>query len=364
MAAIMLLIGLAALNTGAPLLYLMFSFMCAFFLMSALMAGNTMRGLGIRREAPKVWQAGRPLRVGLEVRNGKLFSASHGLRLRDSLSEGWTLGGAFFQKIPSRHQPVRESYECVFPKRGHYRLGRVEVATRFPFGLIERALTVELPGEILVLPQTIPLGRWLAQRRTDFGERESHRKGLGTGLYGLREYNEEMSARDIHWRTSARRGELMVREYEAEERRRASVIFDNRIPRELQRQHTLEFEMGIVLAASAVEWFCDQDFEVELRTASGIVGFGTGASHFVRCQRALAGLEMLDPAKLGTVPVDRSPEERSIRIPVLMLGGGAHEGSNTIALTVEEFREELFGALRPRGHSSTSQAVAVKGGVS
>lgn len=349
MAAVMLLIGLAALNTGAPLLYLLFSLMCAFFIMSAMMAGNTMRGLHVRRELPKVWQAGRPLHVALELRNSKKFSSSHGLRARDWLSSGHSLGGAFLQRIPPRLRPVRESYECVFPKRGLYRLSGVEIATRFPFGLIERSLAVDLPAEMLVLPQTIPLGKRLLERRGELGGMETHRKGSGTGLYGLREYNSEMSARDIHWRTSARRGQLMVREYEAEERRRASVILDNRMPEALQRQHLLDFEMAVVLAASAVEWFCENGFEVELRTASGIVGFGTGANHFVRCQRALACLEMVDPADIGAVPAEHSSEHKTVRVPVLMRGGIAPGSGNSFPLAVEEFRDELFSALRPQG---------------
>lgn len=362
LAAVMLLIGLAALNTGAPLLYVMFSMMCSFFVLSAMMAGNTMRGLSVSRELPKVWQAGRPLSVKMTVTNGKLLTRSHGLRVLDRISADRPLGGAFFQSIPPRREPVTEAYECLFPKRGRYNPSRVDVATRFPFGLIERVLSIRTPGEILILPQTINLDRRLSERRSDFGDLESHRKGPGSGLYGLREYTADMSARDIHWRTSARRGELMVREYEAEERRQASVILDNRVPAALQSQQFMDFELAVILTASVIEWFCQQDFEVELRTASGIVGFGTGSSHFLRCQRVLAELEMVDPSALGNAPADRPSEQRVVRIPITIQGPRPASGPGTIPLSVEDLREELFEAMRPDPAPAASASPSREGG--
>src|SRR6187399_202546 len=80
---LMMLIGLAALNTSAPLLYLMFSMLCSFFVLSALLATNTIRGLSVRRIAPRTWAARTPLLIELRLRNHKRATASYCLRVQD-----------------------------------------------------------------------------------------------------------------------------------------------------------------------------------------------------------------------------------------------------------------------------------------
>ncbi|MDX9976176.1 MAG: DUF58 domain-containing protein [FCB group bacterium] len=341
--ATMLLIGLAALNTAAPLLYLMFSMMCSFFILSALLASNTIRGISIRRRIPRVWQARMPLLVELRLRNNTRLTSSYSLRGHDKMADGETLGAAFFDYIPPRRSETAQEYECYFRKRGVYRLKQIEVATRFPFGLIERVLKFDQPAELLVLPQTISVSAHMEEARVDLGDYQSHQKGLGSGLYGLRGYTPEFPARDIHWKISARRGNLVVREYESEERRRAIVILDNRIQRTQQREMADAFERAIVLTASVVEWLCQTDHEVELRTASGIVGFGTGGGHVARCRRALARLEMVDPAD-GDSHLLTGGDDGVINFPVLMAGHGTR-GPGMFPVSIDEFSEDLRKAL-------------------
>jgi uncharacterized protein (DUF58 family) len=285
--AAMMLIGLAALNTAAPLLYLMFSMLCSFFVLSALLANNTIRGLSLRRDCPCVWQAGDPMRVAIVLRNHKLFTSSFSLRLEDRLKGGILLGSSFCERIAPRGAEAVAPYLCTFHRRGDYAFESVTIATRFPFGLIERSISEPVAGRVLVLPQVIDVSRAMEPARGELGEYESHRRGQGSGLYGLREYTPDLPAKDIHWKVSARRGALMVREYESEERRRAVVVLDNRGG---EANDDEAFERRVVLAASAVKWLLDRGHEVQLRTASGVVGFGAGPTHLTRCLKALAML--------------------------------------------------------------------------
>ncbi len=339
----MLLIGLAALNTAAPLLYLMFSMMCAFFVLSAMLATNTIRRLDVRRDIPRTWAAGTPLRVKLQIRNRKLFTSSYSLRVYDRLAGGFILGAAFFDFLPPRRGIISQEYECVFRRRGVYHLQRIDVATRFPFGLIERVLSFSKPLSILVLPQTISVSRRLEQARVDLGDYESHQKGRGSGLYGLRDYSADFPARDIHWKLSARRGNLVVREYESEERRRSIVVLDNRIPREEQADMFERFEKAVVLAASVVEWLCQTQHDVELRTASGVVGFGTGPAHVSRCRRALARLQMVDPEE-GDERLLRGGEADIVLFPILLRGEEQNRALH-FPLSVDEFEQDLKRAF-------------------
>ena len=334
----MLLIGLAALNTAAPLLYLMFAMMCAFFVISALLATNTMRGLRVGRTCPAVWPAGEPFRAEISVRNTKRFIASHGLRVADLDSKRRRFGAAFFLRVPAGGVAVREVWECVFPRRGLWHLGRLQVTTRFPFGLIERSLIYDIPQDVLVLPQTINLGAAMQRIRLELGEFEAPVKGSGSGLFGLRQYTPELSARDIHWKISARRGLLIAREYEAEEKRRVSLVLDSTGGGDADA-----FEVGVVLAASAARLLVGDDHEVELRTGEGVVGFGHGPEHLHRMLRALATVPLTKDANPRS-PVRASAEDGVLRL-VIDWRGNTPEAPGTSLLRTADHRGDITAAL-------------------
>lgn len=339
----MSLIGLAALNTAAPLLYLLFSMMCAFFVLSALLASNTIRGITVERRLPRLWPAKTPLRVEVFVHNNKRLTSSYSLRVFDRFEEGGLVGAVFYDQVLPGTKALASHYECLFCKRGVYCFDRMEVASRFPFGLIERRLTFQKTWEILVLPQTISVSEKMEEVRAELGDYETQRKGQGAGLYGLREYNHSIPARDIHWKVSARRGQLIAREYESEERKRAVVILDNRIPHEDQDKMSQRFEMSIILAASVIDWLCQTRHEVELRTASGIASFSTGIPHLTRCRRCLARLQMVDPSE-GKPGQLISSEEGAVHFPILF-SGRVQSGHNYFPVTVDDFEDQLHNAL-------------------
>ncbi|MCC6546449.1 DUF58 domain-containing protein [Candidatus Sumerlaeota bacterium] len=343
MVVTMLLIGMAALNTAAPLLYLVFAMMCAFFLLSGILAKNTLSRITITRNAPQVWVAQESLPVEIVLTNLKRTTSSHSLHVRDLFPGKVPAGAVFFARVPSRGGSVRQQYTLRFPRRGVHDLDMVEVGTRFPFGLIERAFRWSLPHQFLILPQTIPVDSVMEQAKSELGDFESQRKGQGSSLYGLRPYTPDLSARDIHWKISARRGNLIAREHESEDRRRATVVLDNRVPAEQREQVALTFEKAIILTASVIEWLCLHGHEVELRTASGIVSFGTGSVHLARCSRALAHLQMIDPdPSLGTQFLPAEPEVTRFMIQM----GEAMDGKpGTFVLSVAALDGELSRAL-------------------
>lgn len=312
-----LLIGLAAMNTSAQLLYLVFGMLCAFWILSDFMATISMNGLRVRRVLPRVATAREPVRVEIEVENKKPVFGSFSLRLLDDLSDGTRVGAAFVPHLSARARQT-VTYDCAFPRRGRYEFRRLTIATRFPFGLIERQIRRETEGEILILPAIVEVGRALRAARADFGETETHQKGQGTGLYAIREYRPGESARMIHWKVSARADTLMVREYESNERRRTSVILDNRLVSDAGAKEREALEKAIVLASSVASYLVELGHEVELVTASGRVPFGTGSGHATRCRRSLALLNAETAG--GEDPWARLTDEHSQRIAILMKG--------------------------------------------
>jgi uncharacterized protein (DUF58 family) len=280
------------------LLFLLFSMMCAFWVLSAIMATSSLKNLKIVRKAPREVTQFEPVSVTLEVENRKRFWDSKSLQLVDYLEDGSDIGACFVAQVRPK-QTQKTSYRCVFPRRGKFTLRRIHVISRYPFGWIRRAIARIMEDELLVLPALLPVEQVLEMSRLEVGEITTNRKGHGAGLYGIRKYQESESTRDVHWKLTAQTGSLMVREFESDEHRQASVLLDNRLP-EGHDEHLLErFELAIIVAASLVGALIKSGYQVELVTASGSVSFDERPSQTKRCQRALA---LLHPAPTNAHP--------------------------------------------------------------
>ena len=334
---ITLTIGLAAMNTAAQLLFLVFAMMCSFWMLSAVLATASRGKVTVSRIAPRIAGARRSVRIQIRLSNRKRFLTSFSLRVSDQLEGHIPVGAAFFARVPARTRQI-EDYECVFPQRGLYRFESLTLATRFPFGLIERVVTHSEPHEMLVLPAEIRVDGFIRAARVDLGDYESHLKGRGTGLYGIRELAPGDSARDIHWKVSARQGRLMVREYESEEKRKASILLDNRLPLNARGEDLEEFERAIIVTSSLLGYLIERGHQVELLTATGKVAFGQGPQHLLRCRRALA---LLKPEPLEAKPPHAHvPEADSVQFSVLYRVGQEAAG-DAYEIRTADFKAEL-----------------------
>ena len=119
-------------------------------------------------------------------------------------------------------ETLRLREELTLPKRGEYECTPLHAFSRYPFGLVQYDAELGPKESVLVLPQ---LGQidgellrdWLARESRGDGRRHSFVRHVATQeaeIHGLRPFRFGDSPRWIHWRTSARRNELMVREFE------------------------------------------------------------------------------------------------------------------------------------------------------
>jgi uncharacterized protein (DUF58 family) len=118
-------------------------------------------------------------------------------------------------------------------RRGRQQLGPVYVRSRYPFGMIERGLQLAPALEVIVWPALGEIHRGKLTRqmqrqqaRESTRQRSRPERTAQQEICGLRPYRPGDSTRLIHWRTSARRGELMVREYEDIPPESLTVVFD------------------------------------------------------------------------------------------------------------------------------------------
>ncbi len=225
-----LLVGVAAVNSGYNLLFLVWGMMLFLIFASGLLAKLVLSRLEVTRNPPSVIHAGAPFLMGIAVRNGKRRLPSFSIEAEDLLPAGPPARRCFFLKLPAGRLQ-QTSYRNVVSHRGYHRLSGFRLATKFPFGLIRKTRDISDPVELLVYPALVPIpASALPQAPVRRGSHKAPRRSRRGDFYGLREYRQGDDPRDIHWRTSARRGRPFVRESEDESGRLATILFDNRNP--------------------------------------------------------------------------------------------------------------------------------------
>lgn len=111
----------------------------------------------------------------------------------------------------------------------------LDLVTRSPFGLIERRVTTLEPAQLTVYPRVGQLSRrWqFLQRQASETHRglRHDRSAQQQEYHGLRDYRPGDSPRWIHWRTSARLGQPMVKEFEQQNEQDLAILLDPWLPR-------------------------------------------------------------------------------------------------------------------------------------
>lgn len=209
---------------------------------SLVVSRAMLRRLRATRRMPPYAFSGDPFPIDYTLENDRRWTAALALFLEDELAPAdRTVSGAsgvsprvFFERVPGRDR-ARVRWTGVVPKRGRYRCRTMEVVTRSPFGLLERRVTITEPAELVVYPTVGQLTRrWhLVQRQaaeTRRGRRHD-RTSNQQEYHGLRDYRPGDSPRWIHWRTSARLGQPMVKEFEQQNEQDLAVLIDPWLPR-------------------------------------------------------------------------------------------------------------------------------------
>lgn len=289
-----LAVGLAAVNTANNLLYLLFAMMLSLVLVSGLLSERALRRLSAARTLPGRAFADEPLSYRLTLANGKRFMPGFFLRLREPA--GGLRITAPELVCPRLDPGARIEFDATltFHDRGLHRLDGIDVTTAFPFGLFEKTYRVPAAAQTLVYPSVrrmpSPMPRPGAEDRAVEG-----RRGVG-GLHHLREYHVGDDPRYIHWKHSARRAKLIVREPERETSRTVALVFSNRLPPDPLPIHSEWFEEAVRLTASLAAQAIQDGCDVVVGTWSGTHPAGRGRPHLERVLRTLATIAPSPPA--------------------------------------------------------------------
>jgi uncharacterized protein (DUF58 family) len=188
------------------------------------------------------------------------------------------------------------SYPLLATKRGWIRFEGIRAQTLFPFGLFLKKGLYSTEAHLLVSPPIKPLTLRFVDELVSEGQGEPlRRRGHGTQLYNLRLYQPGDDSRAIHWMTTARTSQLIVRETEAEDQRRITVVLSIVAPAECEPL----FERSVTFVASLLWQLAERAYPVRLVVGTEDSGLGSGSAHLLAMLRLLALCERQPPETGG-----------------------------------------------------------------
>jgi uncharacterized protein (DUF58 family) len=316
---VVLMIGVAALNTGNNLLYIVVAAMLSAILVSGVASAFALRELELEINLPEHVFAHRPTLARMTVRNRRTWVPSFSVNIvsfaKKNLRRRWRWAAAEFGFPPGRTpekrwltlpdrqlkrmQPdaatpnifdgsvyfpyvpageaVTAELELNFERRGRYQQESFGLATRFPFAFLKKTRRLPLQREIVVYPSIEPADDLFEILPLIIGEFEIFARGRGYDLYRIREYMPEDSARHVDWKATAKSGSLKVREFSREDERKLRIVFDNAAPGAVSAE---AYERAICLAASLAWHFAAENADITF--ASQLYNGGSDVHDFLR----------------------------------------------------------------------------------
>ncbi|MET9044715.1 DUF58 domain-containing protein [Streptomyces sp. NPDC004362] len=174
------------------------------------------------------------------------------------------------------------SYRVRSDLRGRYPLGPLQLRLSDPFGMCELTRSFSTYDTLTVIPRVEPLPPVrLSGEARGYGDGRQRSLALaGEDDVIPRGYRHGDDLRRVHWRSTARYGELMVRREEQPQRARCTVLLDTRAVAFRGSGPDSAFEWAVAGAASALVHMLERGFSVRLLTDTGSSVPGEGADGF------------------------------------------------------------------------------------
>jgi uncharacterized protein (DUF58 family) len=333
-------IFLLATNLMSGLLFVLDALLVSAFVVGAGTAVLPLRGLRVERRLPPRGTEGDRVTVELRLR------AAYAGRFL-VVEDGWA-GVSARTLVP--HVPpgvaVDVALPVVPPRRGRFAANPVAVASRGLLGLFTARRYVGADGHITVWPRPRPVSPRVLARLVPAIETagEAQRARHREDLYGIRDYQPGDQANRIHWRSSVRRGALVVREFERPVCREAALLLDLD-----RRQSPDRLDAAVRAAASVLRAARDRgarvvvmgwedtlvehrEWETAMDWLAGVTPSGPPLADVLPALRGRGGLIVVassptvvhDPGVLLILPADETPADRAAGWLVYAADGTVH----------------------------------------
>jgi uncharacterized protein (DUF58 family) len=334
---LLVIVALAAWNTGNNLLFLVLSFLASALIVGFFFGNFCLKKLDVKMRFPETIFAGEATPIIVSLHNRKRIFPTYSItaEVRGKMRESSVLTGELKKILPAKwaervarapilkhtldyfmHIPRRDAVENkaehVFENRGRFIIKDFELSTRFPFGFFRhrRRLSAQ-EAEIIIYPKIEPVEIEILKLPFEVGKLVSPKRGGGQDLLSLRDYQPQDDLRHVDWKATARARRIIVREFAAEDERRVTLVFDTRLEQmkeesgkslrerieEEQKGKPLSeasrrFEKGVSQTASLLAYFTDEQAEVRLVINDETGEFGMGRAHLYNSLKRLA---LVDP---------------------------------------------------------------------
>jgi uncharacterized protein (DUF58 family) len=295
------LVAIPAANTGNNSLYLVEACLLALLVVSGVTSRQNLRRLDIELVPPAEVYARQPFDLAFRVcHSGWIWDRR--LLVIAGIGEGKPV---LVQHLVKGE--VQDGHlELMVPKRGLLPIPYVHLSSIYPLGLFRKGMRYRSDIELLVYPQILDAPASRYRGAGPAGDRPFFNDTATTEIYTLRKFRPGDDRRGVHWKQTARTGELIFMEREAEKGQRVSLLFDNNVPSSSDPEVAEAFELVVSEVATAASYLNERGFEVELITRGEIVGFGRGPQHRRRMLHSLALIAPVVDAGLPLVGSDPS----------------------------------------------------------
>jgi uncharacterized protein (DUF58 family) len=326
-----------------------------------LVLRRTERNVWVRRNVSALQvEAGDTAQVEVEIGNAGRRTGT--LLLEEELSPVLGPAPRFVVDPLAAGATTRRSYQIMAETRGRYPVGPLHVRVGDPLGMVDFDQALPSTATILVTPRTEPLPRIpLTGRWAGAGDnRTRDLLGGGSPDVTIREYRLGDDLRRIHWPTSARAGELMVRREEQQWQSRCTLLIDNRRVAHRGYGSSSSMERAVSATASIMRNLVAQDFEVRLVSATGRSSAhgwhqGTGGVNLPEQLERLALMTMSRHEQLSTDWIEDT-DQGGMLLAVLghlgdadrkLLSGMAAAGDSAYAVVLDVASWERDGRHEP-----------------
>ena len=306
-ACVLLILMISAMINVMNLLVLLFGLMIGPFAFSIFFAWNSLRGIQLVRHIPQRVEAGEPFSVEINITKTQGLTSGWALTVEDyvyPLESETPVPGfhprVWFLRAVSGHT-IHGNYRAMIAQRGRYRFGALKLSTRFPLGLFELNRFFVHDADLIVFPR---LGKLNIRRDSQSFVApnsqtmwKSRTNMQGSEYHSLRDFRPGDNPRWIHWRTTARVGEPMIREFDDHQRQKVIVVLDPWIPKAPTLQETDHVELAVSCATTLCTHFTRSGHaEVQLLVGSPAIEVVQGMSSHVLLQRMLDLLATVHPS--------------------------------------------------------------------
>lgn len=314
------LIGVAAVNTGNNLIYLVLSLLLAFLLLAYILPRLTLMKLRPELRLDGPLYAGEPSAATLTVFNGKRFFPAYSVHITSSMFPG----PLFLQQLPGSGAAEKQA-KAVFGRRGFYPEISLTLESSFPFIFFYALRRVSVALNVLVYPACYdsdllsgtPSGLALPGGISPAGG--------GDEMAYLRRFRDGDDPRQISWKATAKGSGLMVREYALQESRRTTVILVSGYP-----EAEGDFEKAVSIAAGTARSLIGRGCTLRMLAGGQVVPFGAGEEQLLKILDLLALVREDSQEPEGLLPDEAGECIVVLKSSKLRVPGGLPSGARVI----------------------------------